>query len=406
MMNKHCSDLSCDVLINGAGLVGSICALSLAQNGLDVLILDQRSSDPPTEPEPIRVSALNIASQNILTALGVWNRLSREVKTPFENIEVWDASGNGHLKFEAASVGLEHLGHIVSNSGICATLHQVINEHPNTSIIWSDAITGCATSEDKITVVTENSRTINSQLLVGSDGAKSNTRRLANIDHEAASYQQLAIIASVTTSKPHDSCARQRFLETGPLAFLPISNHQCSIVWSADLEEANRLLTLSDAAFSEALAAAFNYELGSIASVSLRKSFPLARQHAKRYIGDRIALIGDAAHTVHPLAGLGANQGISDAAALSQIINARHSDNRDFSTRSVLRRYERWRRSENAFLIDTIDSLQKCFGIKNPVVSQARTAGLNLTARSEILKRKLVHHAIGFGGQTPRLAQQ
>jgi 2-polyprenyl-6-methoxyphenol hydroxylase-like FAD-dependent oxidoreductase len=109
---------------------------------------------------------------------------------------------------------------------------------------------------------------------------------------------------------------------------------------------------------------------------------------------------------VHPLAGLGANQGISDAAALSQIINARHSDNRDFSTRSVLRRYERWRRTENAILIDTIDSLQKCFGIKNPVVSQARTAGLNLTARSEILKRKLVHHAIGFGGQTPRLAQQ
>ncbi len=405
-MNKHGYDLSCDVLINGAGLVGSTCALSLAQNGLDVLILDQRSSKPPIEPEPMRVSALNIASQNILTALDVWDRLSPEIKTPFENIEVWDASGHGHLKFEAASVGIGQLGHIVSNSGICTTLHQAINEHPNTSIIWADAITKYATSEDTVTVVTENGRTINSQLLIGSDGAKSKTRKLANIDHEAASYQQIAIIASVTTSKPHYSCARQRFLETGPLAFLPISNHQCSIVWSSDLEETNRLLTLSDAAFSEALAAAFNYELGSIESVSVRRSFPLARQHAKRYIGDRIALIGDAAHTVHPLAGLGANQGISDAAALSQIINARHSDNRNFSTRSVLRRYERWRRSENAFLIDTIDSLQQCFGIRNPVVSQARTAGLNLTDRSEILKRKLIHHAIGFGGQTPLLAQQ
>ena len=405
-MNKHGYDLSCDVLINGAGLVGSTCALSLAQNGLDVLILDQRSSDPPFEPEPMRVSALNIASQNILTALDVWDRLSPEIKTPFESIEVWDASGHGHLKFEAASVGIGQLGHIVSNSGICTTLHQAINEHPNTSIIWADAITKYATSEDTVTVVTENGRTINSQLLIGSDGAKSKTRKLANIDHEAASYQQIAIIASVTTSKPHGSCARQRFLETGPLAFLPISNHQCSIVWSSDLEETNRLLTLSDAAFSEALAAAFNYELGSIESVSVRRSFPLARQHAKRYIGDRIALIGDAAHTVHPLAGLGANQGISDAAALSQIINARHLDNRNFSTRSVLRRYERWRRSENAFLIDTIDSLQQCFGIRNPVVSQARTAGLNLTDRSEILKRKLMHHAIGFGGQTPLLAQQ
>ena len=386
--------------------MGSICALSLAQNGLDVLILDQRSSDPPTEPEPIRVSALNIASQNILTALGVWNRLSREVKTPFEKIEVWDATGRGHLKFEAASIGIEQLGHIVSNPGICATLHQAINEHPNTSIIWADAITECVTSENKITVLTENGRTINSQLLVGSDGAKSKIRKLANIEHEANSYQQVAIVASVTTSKPHGSCARQRFLETGPLAFLPISNNQCSIVWSSDLEEANRLLMLSDTAFSEALAAAFNYELGSIESVSLRRSFPLARQHAKRYIGDRIALIGDAAHTVHPLAGLGANQGISDAAALSQIINARHSENRDFSTRSVLRRYERWRSSENAFLLDTIDSLQKCFGIQNPVVSRARSAGLHLTDRSDILKRNLMHHAIGFGGQTPLLAQK
>ena len=405
-MNKHRYDLGCDVLINGAGLVGSTCALALAQNGLDVLILDQSPSDPPIQPEPVRVSALNIASQNILTALSVWDSLSAEIKTPFEKIEVWDATGRGHLKFEAASIGIEQLGHIVSNPGICATLHQAINEHPNTSIIWADAITECVTSENKITVLTENGRTINSQLLVGSDGAKSKIRKLANIEHEANSYQQVAIVASVTTSKPHGSCARQRFLETGPLAFLPISNNQCSIVWSSDLEEANRLLMLSDTAFSEALAAAFNYELGSIESVSLRRSFPLARQHAKRYIGDRIALIGDAAHTVHPLAGLGANQGISDAAALSQIINARHSENRDFSTRSVLRRYERWRSSENAFLLDTIDSLQKCFGIQNPVVSRARSAGLNLTDRSDILKRNLMHHAIGFGGQTPLLAQK
>ena len=405
-MNKHGYGLSCDVLINGAGLVGSTCALSLAQNGLDVLILDQSPSDPPIQPEPVRVSALNIASQNILTALSVWDSLPAEIKTPFEKIEVWDATGRGHLKFEAASIGIEQLGHIVSNPGICATLHQAINEHPNTSIIWADAITECVTSENKITVLTENGRTINSQLLVGSDGAKSKIRKLANIEHEANSYQQVAIVASVTTSKPHGSCARQRFLETGPLAFLPISNNQCSIVWSSDLEEANRLLMLSDTAFSEALAAAFNYELGSIESVSLRRSFPLARQHAKRYIGDRIALIGDAAHTVHPLAGLGANQGISDAAALSQIINARHSENRDFSTRSVLRRYERWRSSENAFLLDTIDSLQKCFGIQNPVVSRARSAGLNLTDRSDILKRNLMHHAIGFGGQTPLLAQK
>jgi 2-octaprenylphenol hydroxylase len=394
-----------DVLVNGAGLVGSCCALLLARSGIHVAILDKDRPAEEANPDPIRVSALNHASQNILEHLCVWRDIAWDKSTAFERIEVWDALSNGTISFDAATAGLSHLGHIVANNSLCTALHQALGHCAEAVVRFGEHPVDVESSDSCITVTLAGGEKLRAGLLIGADGAHSKVRQLAGIAQDQSSYNHTAIVATVTPEQPHGACARQRFLPTGPLAFLPLAENQCSIVWSASTAEAERMLSLNDSAFATELAQAFDQRLGKIQTVSERKAFALTRRHASAYIGERIALIGDAAHTVHPLAGLGANQGLADAAALAQVTNDALSKNRDIGTHSVLRRYERWRRGENALVLQVMDGFHALFSSENLAITGLRGMGLKLTDQAPLLKNALMQHAIGLAGDIPRLAR-
>jgi 2-octaprenylphenol hydroxylase len=394
-----------DVLVNGAGLVGSCCALLLAHSGIHVAILDKDRPSKEANPDPIRVSALNHASQNILEHLCVWRDIAWDKSTAFERIEVWDALSNGTISFDASTAGLSHLGHIVANNSLCTALHQALGDCAEAVVRFGENLVDIESSDSGVTVTLAGGEKLRAGLLIGADGAHSKVRQLAGIAQDQSSYKHTAIVATVTPEQPHGACARQRFLPTGPLAFLPLAENQCSIVWSASTAEAERVLSLNDSAFATELAQAFDQRLGKIKAVSKRKAFALIRRHASAYIGERIALIGDAAHTVHPLAGLGANQGLADAAALAQVANDALSKNRDIGTRSVLRRYERWRRGENALVLQVMDGFHALFGSEDLTITGLRGMGLKLTDQAPLLKNALMQHAIGLAGDIPQLAR-
>lgn len=399
------SAVDCDVLISGAGLIGSAFALALARSGLSVTLIE--SQDPPADAQamPERVSAVNLASQQMLTRLRVWDNLSDDAKTPFETIETWDAGSAGSIRFDAADLGLPALGHIVSNHALRLALHQELEGSTTHSIFFNQAINGLEHSDEGIRVTLANGNQLNTRLIVGADGPLSTLRQLAKISMTDTDYGQTAVVATVTPSEHHGNSARQRFLPDGPLAFLPLANGRCSIVWSVPNDRAPDLLKLDDSAFGKALEEAFDQRLGQIHAVSARVSFPLQRRHANTYIGDRLALIGDAAHTVHPLAGLGANQGFADAAGLAEVILAAASENRNFACRSVLRRYERWRRGENALIIEAIEGFHRLFGSTSEAAARVRGMGLDITNHSAWIKTIIMRHAVGLNGDLPALTK-
>ena len=395
----------CDALIVGAGMIGSACALALARKGLSVAVLDKQPIYQEAQPEPHRVSAINQASENILRHLDAWTRIAVSRPQAFERIEVWDSKSPGTISFDAADVGLAHLGHIVSNDAISSALHQALTSESSASLRFGETPAAITSSGAGVAVTLDGGETMRACLLIGADGANSKVRELAGVTHQESTYDHTAIVATVTPEQSHSSCARQRFLPSGPLAFLPLADNKCSIVWSARTDKAEQLLALDDTAFALELTNAFEGRLGNIFKVSARAEFPLLRRHATDYIGERIALVGDAAHTVHPLAGLGANQGFADAAVLTQVVANAFSQNRDPASHSVLRRYERWRRGENALVLKVMDGFHGLFGTENPALTGVRGAGLNLTDRIPFIKEAFIRYAVGLEGDLPELAR-
>ena len=249
-------------------------------------------------------------------------------------------------------------------------------------------------------------REFTTRLLVGADGAQSKVRQLAGIDTGGWKYDQKAVVANVRTAEPHQETAWQRFLPTGPLAFLPLHDGRCSIVWSTTPEQADALLALDEYAFRPRrwrkhsnCGWARSFEVGP------RGAFPLRLQHAHAYVKAGIALIGDAAHVVHPLAGQGVNLGLLDAATLAEVIADAIADYRDFASLKALRRYERWRKGDNLLMLGVMDGLKRLFGISLPPVPLLRNIGLNLTDAAGPLKNMIIRRAMGLVGDLPRLAR-
>jgi 2-octaprenylphenol hydroxylase len=241
--------------------------------------------------------------------------------------------------------------------------------------------------------------------VIGADGPRSRVRQQASIDLTAWGYAQQAIVATVAPEQSHASTAWQRFLATGPLAFLPLADGRCSIVWSVDSEQADILLAHEDARFLEALATAFGDRLGAVVATSTRAAFPLQRAHAKRYVDSRIALIGDAAHTVHPLAGQGVNLGLLDAAVLAEVLLDADGAGRDIGSVPVLRRYERWRKGDNLAMLAVTDGLKRLFGNSMVAVARMRNLGLDVTDSVRPVKNMFMRRAAGLEGDLPRLAR-
>jgi len=396
-----------DVIIVGGGMVGSTLACALAESSLKIAVIEKTIPDDlkPDDEYDLRVSAISHSSKNVFDYLGVWSGIEKRRCCAYEKMHVWDAQGDGEVTFDAADSGVTELGHIVENRVIQLALLERIKSHNNIELISGLAVKEIIYEAGNSQLVLEDGQTLIARLLAGADGANSMVRAAADIDLDIAEYDQKGIVSVVTPEKRHSDTAWQRFLTTGPLAFLPLSNAQCSIVWSADSAEAERLMQLDDENFSKELSHAFDGKLGGINRVSKRAAFPLIRRHAKEYIKPGLVLVGDAAHTIHPLAGQGVNLGLMDAASLAEVILNAIRCRRNYAAYHTLRKYERWRRGENQLMMFSMSGFKNLFGNDDTLMTKIRNFGLNLVQKNDMAKNILMRRAMGFDGDLPQMAR-
>ncbi|MGH8040958.1 MAG: UbiH/UbiF/VisC/COQ6 family ubiquinone biosynthesis hydroxylase [Rudaea sp.] len=386
-----------DVAIVGAGMVGAALALALARAGFDVAVVEPRAPKPlqAADDVDLRVVALAPSSAELFARLDVWHAIAASRVCAYRHMRVWDALAPGELSFAAADSGMAALGFIVENRLIQCVLWQALQAQADISLRCPARVTATDSDAQRRTLMLDDDSVLTARLVVAADGADSALRDLLGIatrDHE---YGQRAIVAHVATERTHTDTAWQRFVLGGTIAFLPLTDGRSSIVWSMPNAEAERLLALDDTAFCNELGAAFDFRLGTITATTPRAAFPLRRKLAERYIAPRFALIGDAAHVVHPLAGQGVNLGLRDVDELCAALNLARDAKRDFAAESVLRQYERRRRSDNALSAHAFEAIQRLFANDAMPVAALRGAGLALVNRIEPLKRLFAAHAAG-----------
>jgi 2-octaprenylphenol hydroxylase len=397
-----------DIVIVGGGMVGTALACALGNSPLKVAVLDRVTAAPiPERDYDQRVSAVTLASRALFENLGAWEGMERRRVSPVREMRVWSDDDGGSIHFNAAEIGEPALAYIVENSVIQTALIERLHRFTNVHYLCPVELGDITLADNGAAIVLRDGRLLQTRLLVGADGAGSAVRRAAGIETHSLKLNQQGIVATVATERPHAQIARQRFLSTGPLAFLPLDEpHSCSIVWSADSARAEQLMALDDVAFINELQIVFGDSLGAIQTVSPRATFPLALSHAKAYTAPHLALIGDAAHTVHPLAGQGVNLGFLDAATLAEVLLDAAANHKDIGGHAVLRRYERWRKGDNLAMISVTGGFKYLFGNELPVVSQLRNWGLDLTNAATPVKNFIMRRASGLEGDLPKLARR
>ena len=396
-----------DCIVVGGGIVGCTVATLLSREGLSCCVVELRENVPfdenITDPRALTVTH---ASRNILTACGVWEHIPPGRIGHFSRIYVWDENGDGDIHFNAADICRKNLGYVIEQSVIESVFREVMAGDKTIIRECPASVESIAATDSKITVNLNNGHQIDAKLLLAADGAGSTIRNLAGIAYPAHDYRQTAVACVVNTESGHDHIARQRFLTDGPLAFLPMADlHRCGIVWSTTPEHADQLLSMDETLFNEMLADAFEHRLGHIISSENRSGFPLQHAQAECYCRPRLALVGDAAHTIHPLAGQGANLGLLDAACLSEIIINAFKMGRDIGNYHVLRKYERWRKGDNYVMLKIMQGFKTLFGNQTLFLRQLRNTGLNLTDQISPLKRFIMLHASGLSGDLPLIAR-
>ena len=395
-----------DIIVVGGGMVGAAAACALAERDFHVLLLEKREPDCswPREDHDIRVSAISRASRNIFANLRAWETMQARRVTPYERMVVWE-SGGAEIRFDAAELGEPELGHIIENSVIQCALWEKLRQLENVELLTGAAITGLRTDETEPALQLEDGSELKARLLVAADGARSTVRELAGIPVGGWGYDQSALVCTVRAEQGNQATAWQRFLPSGPLALLPMERELFSIVWSTTPEEAAGLLELPDSAFNEVLTRASEARLGELTLEGERAIYPLRLQHASRYIKPGLALIGDAAHVIHPLAGQGVNLGLLDMAELVDVLVQARERKRPLGLELTLRRYERARKGENIAMQAAMDLIKRLFGNDLPPVKAVRNLGLELADRITPVKNLLVRNAMGTLGSLPSLAR-
>ena len=398
-----------DVIVVGGGMVGTCLAALIAREerlaGWRVALVDPAAPRPPKDGEvDLRVSALSRASQRILAAAGAWAAVEPHA-CAYAQMVVWDAASRPDAKdavhFSAAESGEPNLGHIAENLRVQWALHETPLLRGTTQL--RTGLESLELQADTPRVTLADGRTLSCRLLVGADGGQSLTRERAGIGRAGWLYDQTAVVAHLRTEQPHRDTAFQRFLPNGPLAFLPLVDGRVSLVWTSTRDEAAALLAADAAEFSRRVTEASDRVLGNAVLDSDRAGFPLALWHAREYVRPGLVLVGDAAHTIHPLAGQGVNLGFLDCASLVQVLAEAVAEDEEDAGLRVLRRYERWRRRENALAMGACDGLNQLFGAKGMAIAGARRLGMALVGGQPVLRRALVHRALGLGGDLPAI---
>ena len=394
-----------DIVIVGAGTAG-LCTAALLASGdarqrFAIRVVDA-GSEPHLDPGSdiaLRVSAISLGSMRILDRAGAWNDIEKARAFPYRDMRVWDASSvvesNSTLHFSAAEYGLPELGCIVENSLIQICLLQRLREL-GVAVEFATAIADAHRENGITTLRTEDGREYAADLVIAADGANSPIRRRATIAISSWSYPQQAVVTHVKCALPHQHTAWQRFLAHGPIALLPLDEQRVSIVWSTTPDRAEAALEATAKDLGNTLSRLSDYVLGELTVAGPRGSFPLRAQYAKEYVRDGLALVGDAAHCVHPLAGQGANLGFADAFELAQILSQAAGSGEHPGDLPVLRRYERARKGANAIMLHFIDGLNRLFLSKIPVIKELRTTGMRLFNSSAVVKRRAARTALGI----------
>lgn len=390
---------SFDVVIAGGGMVGLATAAALQGSGLHIAVIESRIPEhTELTPEPaLRVSAINAASERLLQHLGVWQDILALRASAYQGMEVWESDSFGRIAFRAQEYGHTHLGHIIENRVIQLALWNKVSRQSEVTMIAPATLKQVAWGENEAFITLDNEQMLTARLVIGADGAHSWLRQHADIPLTFWDYGHHALVATIKTELPHEGCARQIFRPNGILAFLPLEDaHLCSIVWSVSPEEAQRLEALPESDFNRELAVAFDTRLGLCEVVSARQSHPLVGRYARSFAAHRLALAGDAAHTIHPLAGQGVNLGFMDAAELASEIKRLQRQGKDIGRYMYLRRYERTRKHSAAVMLTAMQGFRQLFDGDNPAKKLLRDVGMALADNLPGLKPRLVRHAMGL----------
>ncbi|WP_075184866.1 UbiH/UbiF/VisC/COQ6 family ubiquinone biosynthesis hydroxylase [Teredinibacter haidensis] len=407
------SDQHYDLVIVGGGMVGALLAASIAQHSatahLNIAVIEARAEPEFFSGEQFdpRVVALSRKSKGLLDSLGVWGAIREARACAYGAMEIWDAEGTGNIQFYASDVHEASLGHIIENSVVVNVLREYLRTQSSVTLLDGWRVTHFEHAENKNTLSichkTESSATLSCDLVIAADGAHSELREMAGLKTREWDYGHTAIVTTVCTEKPHEYCCWQRFSQQGPIAFLPMqvdsvppaSAHHSSLVWSVKTGIAEELMALEDAKFCQRLGRAFEYRLGAVEHTAKRFAIPLRQRHAVDYICPGLALIGDAAHTIHPLAGQGANLGFYDVQALADEIVRACQRNIPLSEDSILRRFQRARKSHNLSAMLLMEGFKRLFSTDDPAIRWARNVGMSLVNKQALLKRQLAKLASG-----------
>ncbi len=399
---------SSDIIIVGGGMVGACMALAAAREGFQVTLLEPRqpSLEWTGDDFDIRVSALTRTSETILRNLDVWQGMQQRRVTAYENMHVWDRKGFGEVHFAAEDVGAPNLGHIVENRVIVASLWEQITHQANIKHVADVEIVSIEREGDQTKLIASNDDVLSASLVIGADGARSSVRELVGLTASTRSYDQEGVVCTVKAEQGNASTAWQRFMPTGPLALLPMNEEYFSIVWSTSPEQAQSLVNAPAESFNQALTQASEAVCGKLSVVGDRAAFPLRKLKAERYVLDGVALIGDAAHVIHPLAGQGVNLGFLDAAMLMDVLTEARTHRESIGAMGVLRRYERARKGHNLAVQSAMDGFKHLFSNNNPALSLIRNLGLGVAHHVSPLRRQFERVALGEGVAVPSLGKR
>ena len=387
-----------EIVIIGAGVAGSSLALALAKEGMDVCLIDKGAPEIKGDIYKGRTTALNLASLDILEGLGVRKDIQNYL-TPFKNIYVWDSEGTSSLDFSSDEIGQPKLGDVVTNNAILTGILALLADHKNLRFLSKDSLKTLDPQKESIKVCTEGGESISCKLVVGADGGLSSVRELSSIKIRTWSYEQEALIANLKAEKSHKNIAYQVFTKNGPIALLPMkkdNEEYLSLVWSADIDYAENLLALDEPSFLNELERKTESVLGKLSLDGKISSYPLHQLHAKDYYSQRSVLIGDAAHSMHPLAGQGLNLGLGDVKELANRIlrNRRHGE--DIGNEKMLIEYSKARKSINLRMMGFMEVFKNGFGSTNPWVRLGRNMAFGVAQKTPELRKKFIKEAAGI----------
>lgn len=391
-----------DVVIIGSGLIGAAMAVSLAKIGLNVAVVE---ASPPRANTSLeydgRTSAIAQGSLRVLSALNIWQQLN-EI-SPINDIRVCDNGGHFYVHYDHREAGNEPFGYIVENRLLRLALEQAVAQESAIEMIQPDAVKMIEDKSSYVSITLENGRMLNARLMLVADGKFSRTRDILNIAVRKLTYNQTAMVCTLSHSLPHNGVAVERFMPAGPFALLPMTHQRTNVVWAESDEMAAHMMTLSDDERLNELRMRVGSHLGDISLTGKTHSYPLILLHAQEYIRPRIALIGDAAHAIHPIAGQGANLGYRDVAAISEVIADRARLGLDWGAADALAQYQRWRRFDTITMTSATDTLNRLFSNSVRPIRMARDVGLGVVNQIKPVKRMLMQNAMGLTGDLPRM---